>query len=71
MEAVKSVQTVFNSHGMYVVNWVGIFSPVSDKPKGLAASQKLGREIVGLIENAPKYPEEYTPNHISYGTHTH
>jgi multimeric flavodoxin WrbA len=71
LEAVKSVRTIFDLHGIFVVNWVGIYSPATERPKGLEAARNLGRDMVDVASQPIKLPENYSPNHITFGTHTH
>lgn len=70
-DAVKSMQTFFTVHGMFFVNWVGIYSPAEDKPKGLEAARKLGQDMISFAEKSFTLPEDLTPNHSTFGTHTY
>ena len=71
MDAVKSIQAFLNAHRVFVVNWVGIYGPVDDKPQGMEAAGNLGREVVSFAATAPKFAEDFAPSYFAFGTHTH
>ena len=48
MDAVKSIQAFLNAHRVFVVNWVGMYGPVDDKPQGMEAARNLGRKLSAL-----------------------
>ena len=71
MDTIKCIQSFFGAHRIFTVNWVGIYAPVKEKKKGLEAAFSLGQEIVQFAESRPQFSADFSPNHITFGTHTH
>ena len=70
MDAIKCIQGFYGVHGIFTVNWVGIYAPVEEKEKGMEAAMDLGREVVQFASSRPQFPADFSPNHITFGTHT-
>lgn len=67
---IKNLYVFFGFHRMFPVNWVAAYSPVQEKEKGMHAAFDLGREMVEMIRKKPEYSPDFSPQHITYGTHT-
>jgi multimeric flavodoxin WrbA len=70
-DAVKCITNFFGVHRIFPVNWVAVYSPVHEKQKGMKAAYDLGREMVQFAHQRPEFPSGFSPNHITFGTHTH
>jgi multimeric flavodoxin WrbA len=70
-DTIKNLSMFFAAHRVLLVNWVAVFAPVEEKPKGMKAANDLGAEIVATLNNGVSFTSEYPPNHITHGTHTH
>ncbi len=70
-DALKCLSNFLWLHRIFPVNWVAVYSPVHEKKKGMKAAYDLGREMIQFANNMPEFPPDFSPNHITYGTHTH
>ncbi len=55
---------------MFVAAYAGASGDVHDLPKCRAAAADLGRQVVAMVEQGFRYPEDIRPPHYAYGTHT-
>lgn len=70
-DALKCLYSFFWLHRIFPVNWVAVYSPVREKEKGMKAAYDLGREMIQFANKKPEFPSDFSPNHITFGTHTH
>ena len=68
-DTVKTFQMYFTTHRIFLVNWVAVYSPVKDKPKGMEAAFDLGREMVLFFQTKSQFISDFPPRHSTFGTH--